>query len=160
MNAHLPNFTTATSMRRPHVSQTLPIASPVNDRSFIHRWRSGMPENSGKTENFIVKIDQQVIDAVVWGLCQKWDLRNLSVVEKGGTMWVNPENRTIAEWRTAANVPETRYLMKKARSLMLGGSADKEWNTPNIVTRATMLGKITSCGFSASSLGDCDSGAM
>jgi hypothetical protein len=37
-----------------------------------------MPENSGKTENFIVKIDQQVIDAVVWGLCQKWDLRNRS----------------------------------------------------------------------------------
>jgi hypothetical protein len=38
-------------------------------------------------------------------------------------MWVNPENRTIAEWRTAANVPETRYLIKKARSLMLGGYA-------------------------------------
>jgi len=37
---------------------------------------------------------------------------------------------------------------------------DKEWNTPNIVTRATVLGKVTSCGLSASSLGDCDSDAM
>ena len=38
-------------------------------------------------------------------------------------MPVNPENRMVAEWRTVANVPKTRYLIKKARFLMLGGHA-------------------------------------
>lgn len=33
-----------------------------------------MHENSGNIENFIVNVDQ-VIDVIVWQLCQKWGLR-------------------------------------------------------------------------------------
>lgn len=34
-----------------------------------------------------------------------------------------PGNRMVAEWRTADSVPKTKYLIKKARFVMLGGYA-------------------------------------